>query len=307
MIHPRVLVIIVNWNTRDLLRQSLEALYRHPPAGPFEVIVVDNASEDGSASMVEEQFPQVTLLQNEENLGFARACNQAASWTDAPYLLFLNPDCFVQDGTVDILLDFLERTPRAALAGPRLLNADGCLQPSAHPFPTLSREFWRLFHLDGVWPRARYPERLWRNGRPCRVDVVQGACVLLRRAALPNGPPFDGRFFMYTEEVDLCYRVHRAGWETWWVPEAVAVHLGGGSTRRASLDMFLQLYRSKVLFFRKHYGQPVALAYKILLGLAALTRTLLAPLFALVQPARRAHLQEVGRRYGHLLRSLAEM
>ncbi|MGC9025513.1 MAG: glycosyltransferase family 2 protein [Chloroflexia bacterium] len=307
MTELRVAALIVNWNTRDLLTRCLEALYAHPPAAPFETVVVDNASSDGSAEMVRQRFPQVRLIQNEENTGFARACNRGIQHTSAPFLLLLNPDCFLQPGTVDTLLEFLEQHSRVAVAGPRLLDRSGHPQLSAHPFPSLWREFWRLFHLDRIRPLSQYPLSFWQNPMPQQVDIVQGACMLLRRSALPDGQPFDEDFFMYTEEVDLCYRLRRASWEVCWVPEAVAVHLGGESTRQASLEMFLQLYRSKVLFFRKHRGRPAALAYKMLLALAALTRILLAPLLALARPAHCAHLQEVRMRYCYLLRRLTEM
>ena len=141
--------------------------------------------------------------------------------------------------------------PWGAGCGPRLLNGDGSLQPSCHPMLTPGREFWRLVFLDRLWHRATYPQAQWGLQQPHRVEVIKGACFLLRREAVDQVGLLDDQYFMYTEEMDLCYRLLQAGWELWWVPQAVVTHFGEASSRQVAQDMYVQLYRSKVQFHRK--------------------------------------------------------
>ena len=157
----RLSIVIVNWNTRDLLRKCLDAVYQDLPRGLVEIWVVDNASGDGSPDMVAQDFPQVRLIRSRENLGFASANNLALRRSSAPYVLLLNPDTEVEPGALERLLRFLDTTPEFGAAGARLLNPDGSLQLSAYPRTTLLREFWRLFHLDKIKPLANYPMNDW--------------------------------------------------------------------------------------------------------------------------------------------------
>jgi GT2 family glycosyltransferase len=237
--------------------------------------VVDNASTDGSAAMVRERFPQVILIANSENVGFARANNQAMAQGEGEYVLLLNPDTAVHPGALATLVAFMEATPQAGACGPRLLNEDGSLQPSAHPMLTPGRELWRLLFLDRLWPYATYRQEAWDTTTPRPVEALKGACLLLRRAALPAGPLLDDRYFMYTEEVDLCYRLAQAGWGIWYLPQAVVTHFGEGSSRQVHEAMYLQLYRSKVHFFRKFGGRSRAWQGKLVFLLAWLPRALL--------------------------------
>lgn len=280
-------IVIVNWNTRELLAQCLESIYANPPGREFEIWVVDNASSDGSAAMVRERFPQVRMIENRENAGFARANNQAAAIAKSRYLLFLNPDTLIHQGALNSLLRHLETHPGVGAVGPRLLNLDGSLQVSVHPAPTLFRELWRLFHLDRLFPVSQYDPSIMISMRPAPVDALMGACILVRRKLLEEVGLFDEGYFVYSEEVDLCERIRRAGWEIHWVPEAIVTHVGGQSTRQMADEMFLELYRNKVLFFRKHRGRFQANLYKIVLFLAALTRFLLGQVFRSVLFSRR--------------------
>ena len=294
-------IIIVNWNTRELLARCLASIYQHPPRVPFEVIVVDNASSDGSAAMVRERFPQVRLIENQENVGFAKGNNQAIAASQGKYILLLNSDTVVLPQALNRLIDFIETHPRAGMAGPRLLNPDGSLQPSCTPFPTLAREAWRLFHGYRIKPLAEYPMATWDEITPREVDVLMGACLLVRREVIDQIGLLDEAFFMYSEEVDWCLRTKRAGWLVWWVPQASVVHYGGQSSRQASEKMFLQLYRSKVLFFRKHYGPARTLAYKGLLALASLPRLALGALASVEQPPRNGQHRQMAANYRRLL------
>lgn len=297
-------IIIVSWNTCELLQECLGAIYLHPPEAAFEVWVIDNASTDGSPDMVRERYPQVRLIANRENPGFARANNQGIHSSRGEYVLLLNPDTYVKPGALDTMVRFLEERPAAAGVGAKLLNPDRTLQISCYPRPTLFREFWRMFHLDAIKPYAVYPMERWDSYEPREVDVLMGACLLLRRNVLEQVGLMDEDYFIYSEEVDLCTRVTKAGWKLYWQPRAEVVHHGGQSTQQVAESMFLQLYQGKILYFRKHHGWPAVQVYKLILFLAALGRLLLTPLVFIENPARRQQHLALSNHYRRLLRSL---
>lgn len=300
-------ILIVSWNTRDLLAQCLASIAANPPAAEFEIIVVDNASTDGSVDMVRERFPLVRLLGLERNVGFAGGNNQAIDISRGRYLLFLNPDTVVQPGAIETLVNFMDNTPATGAAGSMLLNPDGTLQLSCYPAPTLGRELWRLFHLDAFQPLALYPMSRWPTDSPRAVDTVQGASFIVRRDVVDGVGAFDESFFMYSEEVDWCLRIRRAGWQIYWVPGSRVIHYGGQSTRQIPTAMFLQLYRAKVQYFRKHYGAFHSLAYKGELLLASAARLAMTPLMWLIQPAQRRERATLARHYGRLILALPQM
>ncbi len=275
-------IIIVSWNTKDLLARGLESVQAQFGVAlnpkEVEVFVVDNASGDGSAEMVAERFPSVRLIANRENVGFARANNQALAQASGDAILLLNPDAILHPGALAALLDFLASHPQAAAVGPRLLNADGSLQPSCHPMLTPEREFWRLIFLDRLFPRATYAMHRWDTITSRRVEAIKGACLLLRRQALHQVGWLDDAYFMYTEEVDLCYRLSQAGWELWYEPAAVVTHFGGASADQLPDEMVMQLHRSKVHFYRKFGGEARAQRFKMLVRLAYWPRLLAARL-----------------------------
>jgi GT2 family glycosyltransferase len=268
-----------------------------------EVIVVDNASNDESAEMVREHFHGVHLIENPYNVGFARANNQAIRQSQGRYIVLLNSDTEVYPGALELMVQFMERHPQAGGCGPRLLNADGTLQPSCHPMLTPGREFWRLMFLDHLWRRATYLQEHWDWQAPHPVEVIKGACFLLRRKALRQVGLLDEEYYMYTEEVDLCYRLEQSGWQLWWVPQAMVKHYGEGSSRQVAENMYVQLYRSKVQFFRKFGGKRQARCFKRLLSVAYGTRLTIATLGAGFSPSLASR-QAVYRR---LLATLPDM
>jgi N-acetylglucosaminyl-diphospho-decaprenol L-rhamnosyltransferase len=237
--------------------------------------------------MVRERFPWVQLIENQENVGFARANNQAICHSRGRYVVLLNSDTMVHEGALETLLQFMDAHPQAGACGPRLLNGDGSLQPSAHPMLTPGHEFWRLCFLDRAWPLATYRQDRWDVVNPRPVEVIKGACLLLRRAALDQVGLLDDRYFMYTEEVDLCYRLAQAGWGLWLAPQAVVTHFGEASSKQVREEMYLQLYRSKVQFYRKFGGWSRVALYKALVGLAYLPRAAAAGVVSLARPAWR--------------------
>ena len=300
-------ILIVNWNTRQDLLRCLASITANPPACPFEVLVFDNASADGSAEAVAAQYPQVRLEVGPENLGFARANNRAASSAQGQFWLLLNPDTVVHPGSVDALMRHLAEQPRAAAVGPRLINPDGSPQLSIERLPSLFREWWRLFHLDRLYPVSQYTKAFLASQVAQRVEVLNGACLLLRADAVRPLGLFDEDYFVYSEEVDLCDRLGQAGWELHWLPEAIVTHSGGRSTSQVADRMFLELYRNKIKFFRKRRSALAGTLYKLILFQASLAR------FGLGQAARALPLShrhawaDVARQYRLLLAALPSL
>jgi len=293
-------ILIVNWNTRDLVAQCLQSLSdtadrieEYPREGSLlaynsyyaEVMVVDNASADNSTKALREHFPWAQLIENARNVGFAPANNQGYQQSRGRYVLLLNSDTVVHGKALEALIQFMDEHPRCGAGGAQLLNADGTLQPSCQPMLTPWREFWRLTFLDQIWRRATYDMKKWSTFSPKRVETIKGACLIVRREALEaNEALLDEQYFMYTEEVDLCYRLNRKGWELYWIPTARVTHFGEASSRQAYNAMYIQLYRSKVQFYRKFGGEPRARLFKRLVKLAYLPRLTIARSISTVKP-----------------------
>jgi hypothetical protein len=224
-----------------------------------EVIVVDNGSTDGSQAMLRQRFPGVHLIQNDENVGFARANNQAITASQGCYMLLFNSDAIATPGAIQALLDLARTQPRAGIVGAQLVNRDGSFQASHTSFPTLWQEFLMLTGLGrlfyGQWYPSHSPEE---EKGPQTVDYVEGACLLVRREAFEDVGGLDESYFMYAEEVDWCQTMRERGWQVWYQPEAKVIHLGGGSSRNRRPQREADLYRSRVQFFRKHYGDRAA-------------------------------------------------
>lgn len=301
-----VSIIIVSWNASDLLRRSLACVYETVRTSSFEVIVVDNASDEDNVAMVRSCFPQAVVLANAENIGFGRANNQAASVARGRYLLLLNPDAFVHEHTVDRLVRFMDEHPEAGAAGPRLLYPDGRLQRSVTAFPTVQTELWMATGLDRAFPRSpifgRFKMTYWEMDDLRPVDALMGACLIVRREVVEQIGLFDEQFFMYSEEVDLCYRLCREGLKNYYLPDITATHIWGGSSSRVPAATFMRHFRSRVQFFRKHYGEHRADLYKVVLLLSGLARVLGGPIvFAL---RRDRELARVYLNYLSLVRSV---
>jgi GT2 family glycosyltransferase/glycosyltransferase involved in cell wall biosynthesis len=247
-----VSVVVVSHNTRELLARTLEALADQRGVDA-ELIVVDNASSDGSVKMVRNRFPDATVLALDENVGFARANNLAFQHCRGEFVLLLNSDCFLDLGALAALVAAARRLPSAAAVGPRLSNPDGTLQRSAWPFPRASRLLLESLALHRPLARLGLMEdlRLWAHDEERPVDFLIGACLLLRREALTEVDGFDEDFWLYGEEADLCRRLARRGWQVVLAPAARAVHVGGASSG-VSRERLRHFYRGQKRFLQKH-------------------------------------------------------
>ena len=255
-------VIVVSWNVGRLLGPCLASVLRqHLPNG-LEVWLVDNASTDGSPDMVAQTFPSVHLIRNSENRGYGAANNQGIRASGGRHVLILNPDTEILGGELEVLVRFLDQRPEVAVVGCPLVFADGRFQHSCFRFPGLWQALLDVAplparlgetRLNGRYPRAAYT-------RPMAIDHPLGACFALRRTGLL----FDESYFMYAEEIDLCWRLRKAGWTIAYLPELTVLHHAGQSTRQVPLAMRRQLYRSRALFNRKHRGPAFNLAWRLL-------------------------------------------
>ncbi len=251
-----VSVVIVSWNTQDILGDCLESVYEQTRGISFETLVVDNASKDGTADMVKARFPQAILIQNAANGGFAAANNQGIAASQGRYVLLLNPDTVVLDNAIAKTLAFADAHPEAGCVGCRILNADRSLQSSCFLFPSLLNLFLSTTYLYKAFPRSRFFGReymsWWDRNDSREVDVVTGCYMLVRRETLKAAGPMDEDYFMYGEEADWCYRFRKAGWKNLFTPDGSIVHLGGVSTSQVKPQMMLQLRAGLLLFISKH-------------------------------------------------------
>ncbi len=264
---PKVAVVIVSFETRDTLLETLAAL-PGSDGSAIETVVVDNASTDGSAAAVRARFPGARVIANAENVGFSRACNQGARETRAPFVLFLNPDATLASGALAALVALVEKHPRVGIAGPRTRSSNGDIQVSTGADLSLVSEWRQRRLVRGVArrdPRA-LAEAEARHAVEHEPGWVSGACLLARRAALDAVSGFDERFFLYEEDADLCRRVRAAGWHVLFTPQAELLHARGRSMARAPERARLEYHRSHLRYYRKHCGLPQRALLRLLLA-----------------------------------------
>lgn len=246
-------IIIVNWNTKKYLLQCLGSIFKIGQKYSGEVIVVDNASQDGSEAEAKKKFPTIQLIENEENLGFAKATNQGLRKAEGRYLLLLNPDTQVKEGALERLIVFMDVCPEAGVAGAQLLNADGSKQNSIANFPSLGTELLNKSLLRRLFP-SRFPGKGENYLEPIEVESVIGACMMVRREAMEQVGVLDENYFLFLEETDWCFQMKRAGWKVFHVPHAEIYHFQGKSAETKKEKARLEYYRSRYHFFKKNRG-----------------------------------------------------
>ncbi len=259
-------IIIVSFNTSELLQRCLEAVQQESSMINTEIIVIDNNSKDGSADVVEHKFPKVRLIRSSKNLGFAAANNLGFTYAKGDYIILLNPDAFLTPNALINAINYIDKNPTIGLAGARLIGEDGDWQPSARMFPSLLNHLLNLSGLAAKYPQSRFFGRVdytWANhDQAMSVDWVPGAFSIIRRNVLEQIGFFDEQFFLYYEEVDLCCRIKAAGYSIWYLPDVTVVHVGGACSEALSdltrstkgRQVTLWQLRSALLFYRKNYG-----------------------------------------------------
>lgn len=277
-------VLIVNWNTRDLLRACLASL-RSSLAGvdfTWEILVVDNASQDGSAAMVATEFPEVRLFANDRNLNYAAGNNQGLAQAGGEAVLLLNPDTEVPPETAPALLADLREHPGWGAVSPALVHPDGTVQESVRGFPAPAAIFGELTGLARLFPGSplgEYRPRALPKDRPSLVDQPMASAFLVRKTAFDQVGAFDLDFPLFFNDVDLCYRLKEAGWEIAYDPRVRVVHVGGASTRQVRQEAIRRSHEGLERFYAKHYrGRVPGPAYAVLIGLIRVTGRLRASL-----------------------------
>jgi len=251
-------VIIINYNVKQLLRECLYSIYHNTKRINFEITTVDNNSTDGSADMVHREFPEVRLIENWQNLGFAKATNQGLRQSKGRHILLLNPDTIVLPNALDKMVEFMDENPRAGALGCKLLYPDGTLQRSCRSFPTLVSAFFENTGLEKLFPKnkviGRHRIGYWDHNDIREVDQPTGAALMVRQEILSRVGLMDEQFYMYYDDIDWCYRIKKRGWKIYFIPLAQIIHHGGQSAGLNMAEMRIQGYKSRHKFFRKHYG-----------------------------------------------------
>jgi len=268
-------ICIVNWNTRDYLRACLASIDAHPPDVPYEIIVVDNASQDGSAQMVREQFPHVRCIANPENAGYAAGNNQALRVAQGGFLLLLNPDTEVYQDTLNQALLFFRSHPEAGAVGALQRLPDGDIQPSVRAFPYPQLLFFEVIGLSRLFPQhplfAGYRMGAFRYDRVQEVDQPMGTFLMVKREVIEQVGPLDEDFPLFFNDVDWCYRIKRAGWKIYFVPDVAILHQGGAATSQIRRAAIRESHRALELFYRKHFrGRIPALLFACMTGIIRL-------------------------------------
>lgn len=306
-----VSIVVVSWNVKDLLRRSLASVITSLGCGTgrqlsCQLIVVDNASSDGSVEMLGEEFPQIHLVANSENVGFTRGNNQGIALSDGRYVLLLNPDTEVVGDALGEMVAYMDAHQRVGALGPQLLYPDGQVQSSRRRFPDLRTAYVESTFIQPWFADSRILRRYYvldaLDDEILAVDWLVGACLLLRREALEEVGTLDERFFMYSEELDWCYRANKAGWEVVYLPTARVVHHVGKSSEQVLPVRHAQFQRSKVLFFKKHHGDWMGETLRLFLLLTYLWQTMVEALKWLVGHKRALRRQRVDA-YWQVLRS----
>ncbi|MBN1355494.1 glycosyltransferase family 2 protein [bacterium] len=255
---PDLSICLVNWNTRDLLRDCIHSIYNNSGSLSVEIFVIDNASRDGSAEMIMKEFDRIVLIVNPENRGFACANNQGIALSSGRNILLINPDTLVLPGALEQMTRFLDQTPNAGAVAAKLFNQDRSLQYSLRRFPTYLTPFTENPDLNQVPFMRKHTRRSqmaeWDHNEIRSVDQPAGAALMIKRVVIETLGTLDKSYHMFFEDVDVCYRIKRNGWLTYYLPEAGIVHYGGRSVRQRH-NVGEEFYRSLIIYFRSHHGR----------------------------------------------------
>jgi len=275
-------VIIVNFNTEDVLKKCLLSIFKFTRGIKFEVIVVDNSSSDSSVEMLKENFQRVGVIENKNNLGFGVGNNQGAKIASGKYLCFFNPDVVLTENSLGKLLEKLGKNPEIGVCGPKILNSEKAIQQSVGFFPNLPQVFWWMTFIDDL-PFGKFlkPYHIDHDSfyqKEQEVDWVTGAAMIISKRIFNGVGGFDENIFLYGEEVELCYRVKKAGFKVFYLPDTKVIHIGQASTK-GNIAAITGEYKAVLYFYKKYKNIFARLIACLLLELGALTRILIFGFF----------------------------
>jgi GT2 family glycosyltransferase/lipopolysaccharide/colanic/teichoic acid biosynthesis glycosyltransferase len=273
----KVSVIIVSYNVKEFLQQCILSVKNSLDNLEHEIIVVDNNSVDGTTEIIRYKFPEIILIENNKNRGFAAACNQGLGVSKGDFLLLLNPDTMIQEDTIQTMIDFFESVPDAGAAGCKILNADGTLQLACRrSFPTPLIALPKILGLSHLFPKVKifgkYNLTYEDPNKVIEVDAVSGSFLFFRREVYSRIQGLDESFFMYGEDLDYCYRIKQAGWKIYYVPYTKIIHYKGESAKLASFDNFITFYRAMNIFVKKHFSFSYSMFLDVVLRLGIFSR-----------------------------------
>ena len=289
-------IIIVNWNTKPLLSQCIQSIKSFHPRCEMEIIVVDNGSEDGSAELVRQNFPEVILIENGSNLGFGKANNIGMSKSTGRYVCLVNSDVRILRDCLDNLCGFMNHDPLIAIAGPRVHNPDMTLQDSCRRFPSLWTCFCEAFGLSSLFRQSALfcGEHMFyfSHSKTMRVDSLAGCFLMVKREALDEVGGFDERFFIYAEEVDWCKRFWRQGWEVVFYPGAAIIHDHAGSSSKDPFRFAVERERSLIKYWKKHHSFLSRVLFYSICSAGHLGRVLLGSAACILKPSLKQDISQ---------------
>ena len=279
--NPQITIIIVNYKVKEYVANLLDSIKKSQGYLRIQIIVVDNNSADGSVSYLKQLYPQITYIENEENVGFGRANNQALELADGEYTLLINPDTIVSENCLQVMKEYMDETPECAASGCKILNSDGTLAPeSRRSVPTISSSIYKVLGLTYLFPNNRHFGKYYMSFLPedevNKIPVLYGSFMFFRTHVLKELGGFDERFFMYAEDIDLCYRVNQKGMEIHYVPYTSVVHYKGESSKKDNINYIKNFNNSLYLFFDKHYTHKYSLLFKVIIYLGIMLKKTIA-------------------------------
>jgi len=300
-------IIIVNWNVKELLRDCLKSVYGRTQTISLEVLVVDNASPDGSIEMVEKEFPQVKLFKNKENVGFAKANNQAIRRSKGRYVMLMNPDTLIVGNALATMVVFMDNHGDTGAVGPRILNPDKTVQLTCGRYsPTLLTELWDFTKLSSLFAKSRIFGKslmgFWSHNDTREVELLSGACMMVRKETIEQIGLMDEHFFLFAEETDWCYRIRKNGWRIYLNADAEIIHLWQQSVKRSSINTALEFCKSMYWFFMKHHGRLSAISYRAMVLIFIGLRIPAYWLWQYIRPSSRFQIQVALKHYPRILR-----
>jgi len=284
-------IIIVSWNAKDMLEKCLDSISNQSNRYQLETIVVDNASTDGAPDIVKNKFPAVKLIQNSANLGFAKANNLGITRSSGRYVCLINSDVVVLDSCLDRMCEYMDAHPEIGVLGPKVLNADGSVQPSCREFPTIWKNFCRAVALDTLFPNSNIFGRQFMTNfshdEIASVDYLSGCFMMVRRSAMEKVGLLDERFFFYAEDKDWCKRFWDAGYRVVYYPFAEAIHYLYGSSSKDTVKYYIEEIRANLQYYEKHHNKFIKAGYIFTVILHQLVRIVGSLASYVIRPGER--------------------